>query len=276
MTTIQKAAVTAVIAISFGAGVYEVIRARATQRELQTVQQQNAPLADSLQRLQAENARVTALAQNLQTQNSQLRQQLTELPSLRAEVAALRAASPAKTSPASAADPEFQAFVEVRSQAQRIQQELEQRPQQKIPELALLSDVDWLTVVKEAKFDSEIDIRKIFRHLRSLSKEHLPLAAALDSFSKAEGAANLTDISQLKPFLQAALAPRTLPEESLDAILSRYSLIRTGDIAKIAHDEYIVAEKAPTDKEYDSRAKFGRGRTTVMHTGLNQDNDPDY
>jgi hypothetical protein len=263
-----------VIAVSIGTSLYQATRARATERELQTVQQQTAPLTDQLQRLQTENARVAALAQNLQTQNSQLRQQLTELPSLRAEVAALRAADPAKSAAAKAADPEIQVFLQVRGQAQRIQQELDQRPQQKIPELALLNDVDWLTVVKEAKFDSETDIRMIFRHLRSLSKHRLPLAGALDSFSKTDAGTNLTDVFQLKPFLQAALAPATLPDESLDAILNRYSLVHTGDLTKVPRDEYILAEKAPVDKEYDSRAKFGRGRTTVMFTGLDEAGDP--
>jgi hypothetical protein len=274
MTGVQKATVAGILAVSIGLGVYEAIRSGAARRELKTVREQSAPLAEELQRLRAENARVAAVAQNLETQNLQLRQQLVELPNLRAEVAALRSASPGKTQALAATDPGVQNFLEARAQAQQIQQALEQRPDKKIPELTLLTDADWLAAVKEAKFDSEIDIRKALSHLRSLAKTRLPLAGVLDEYLKTSGGEIPTDPSQLKPFLQAAVAPAILPDETLDTILSRYSLIQTGNVANVPRDAYILVEKAPVDKEYDSRAKFGRGRSAVFGTGLHEAGDP--
>ena len=38
---------------------------------------------------------------------------------------------------------------------------------------------------------------------------------------------------------------------------------------------WVIVEKAPVDKDYDSRAKFGIGTSSLIGTGLHSAGDPD-
>jgi hypothetical protein len=51
--------------------------------------------------------------------------------------------------------------------------------------------------------------------------------------------------------------------------------VQTGNIRNLPQDAYIIVEKTPVDKDYDSRAKFGLGRSSITDTGLGETGDPD-
>jgi len=68
MTTLQKALVTATVAVLAGAGIYEAHRASQLRDRVQTLQQQQAPLAEAVQRLRHERddavGRLASLSRN--------------------------------------------------------------------------------------------------------------------------------------------------------------------------------------------------------------------
>jgi RNA polymerase sigma factor (sigma-70 family) len=124
-------------------------------------------------------------------------------------------------------------------------------------ELQLLTENDWLSAAKEAKFDADADIRKALSNLRKLAKDRLPIDSALLSFTSANNGQLPTDLSQLKPYFKSAL-----DEATLDAVFARYKLLHTGTLSDLPPDGWIVVEKAPVDKDYDSLAVFGNGWNT--------------
>ena len=126
-------------------------------------------------------------------------------------------------------------------------------PDKKIPELQLLTENDWLSAAKDAKFDTETDIRKALGKLRNLAKDKLPIGSALFSFTHANNGKLPTDLAQLKPYFKAPVD---------DAILERYKLLHTGNLSDFPSGAWFVAEKAPVDKDYDTLAIFGNGFST--------------
>jgi RNA polymerase sigma factor (sigma-70 family) len=90
MTTIQKTIVAVTVVTLAGAGIFEARQATQLRKQNQTLEQQQAPLAEQLQRLQnAPDAAASGLA-SLRQENEQLKSNQTELLKLRGEVAALR------------------------------------------------------------------------------------------------------------------------------------------------------------------------------------------
>ena len=204
---------------------------------------------------------------------------VADIPKLRGEVARLRTAqqpqAQTKTSSVDANDLATQKFLEAKAQAEQIGRYLQQMPDKTIPELKLLRDVEWLIATKEAKFDTEADIRKTLSRLRSLAKDRMPMGSALNAFARENNGQLPTDLSQLKPYFKSALGDTALDDASLDAIFERYKLLHTGKLSDFPQDTWFIAEKAPVDKDYDSRAKFGNGRSTVIGTGLDSAGDPE-
>jgi hypothetical protein len=174
-------------------------------------------------------------------------------------------------------DPAVQHFLAARAVAEQISRYLEQMPDKKIPELKLLTDEDWLGTTKDAKFDTDADVRKTLSRLRSQAKQRMFMGSALYSFAHANNGKLPTDISQLKPWFKSALGNHgaAVDDQTLDAIFDRYTLLHTGNLSDLPPDAWIIAEKAPVDKDYDSRAKFGNGRSTVIATGIGEAGDPD-
>jgi hypothetical protein len=142
--------------------------------------------------------------------------------------------------------------------------------------LALLTDIDWLAAVKDSSFDSDANIRRALSHLRSLAKNRLPMSQALNEYLNANANVLPADLGELKPYIEHALYPKTIAADTLDQILSRYALVKTGKTTDHPPNSWFIVEKAPVDKEYDSRAKFGNGTSTLIGTGVNQAGEEDY
>jgi RNA polymerase sigma factor (sigma-70 family) len=90
MTTLQKTLVTATVAVLAGAGIYQARKASSLGREVQTLQQQQAPLTDEVAQLKAENERLSNLVGRAGTSPVVTKTPPLELLRLRGEVGRLR------------------------------------------------------------------------------------------------------------------------------------------------------------------------------------------
>lgn len=90
MTTLQKALVTTTIAVLAGAGIYEARQATQLRGQVQTLQQQQAPLTNDIARLQAETARLSNLVAKANDQERLTEEQFRELLRLRGRTGQLR------------------------------------------------------------------------------------------------------------------------------------------------------------------------------------------
>ena len=90
MTTVQKALITVTTAVAIGAGVYEARQNSTLRSQVQTLQQQYAPLMNQIQELQHDRDDATNKLATLREENETLKGNLAGLPKLRGEVARLR------------------------------------------------------------------------------------------------------------------------------------------------------------------------------------------
>jgi RNA polymerase sigma factor (sigma-70 family) len=90
MTTLQKTLVTVTVAVLAGAGIYEAHQAAQLRDQVQALQQQQAPLAQEIERLQAEANESTNRLANLSAELANTKQNNSELLKLRGEVGMLR------------------------------------------------------------------------------------------------------------------------------------------------------------------------------------------
>ncbi len=102
MTTLQKAGMTAVIAVAVGTGIYEARQATNARAEVQKLQQQQAPLAGQIQELKQERDERARQLASLREESERLNRNTGELLKLRAAVTRLR--NTAETSKANDAD----------------------------------------------------------------------------------------------------------------------------------------------------------------------------
>ena len=90
MTTLQKSLVTVSLAVAVGAGIYQTRQAAALRTELQTLRQQQSPLADQLTQLKIRDEQLSHQVAQDQRSASVRTEYLRELLKLRGEVGVLR------------------------------------------------------------------------------------------------------------------------------------------------------------------------------------------
>jgi len=90
MTTLQKTLIGATLAAAVGAGVYEAHQASTLRGQVQTLRQQQAPLADQIQQLQQEREEATRRLASLREDIERLNRNAAELLRLRGEAGVLR------------------------------------------------------------------------------------------------------------------------------------------------------------------------------------------
>jgi RNA polymerase sigma factor (sigma-70 family) len=83
MTTLQKTLITATIAAAVGTGIYEARQASTLRSQVQTLQQQQAPLAEQLTGLKTENERLSNLVAQAKDSQALSQAQFSELLKLR-------------------------------------------------------------------------------------------------------------------------------------------------------------------------------------------------
>jgi RNA polymerase sigma factor (sigma-70 family) len=254
----SKLKAAAVVALVVGVSVPLVMQHRANV----SLKEANAEIAGKLAAFEnmvapiaSENARLSnALAQATQTNRPS-----EELLRLRAEVAQLRSEARTKVAAAprslGAGDPLQETLVSLGAKVTKLRTRFEETPDKRIPELALVSDNDWLNAVNGIKqLETDEDYRQAMNNLRSRGKQILggQMQNALRKFAEANDGMIPTDISQLATYL---------PKETDPALLQRYKINVAGRLDDIPGT--IIAEAAATvDDEFDSRFEFHRQGTS--------------
>jgi hypothetical protein len=83
------------------------------------------------------------------------------------------------------------------------------------------------------------------------------LRGALQEYINANNGLLPADVSQLRPYFQSPVD---------DAILERYQLLHTGKLSDVSPEEWLVAEKAPVDTDYDTRLRVNN--TSIGMVGI--------
>jgi RNA polymerase sigma factor (sigma-70 family) len=255
MTTLQKTLITVTIAAAVGTGIYEARQASTLRTQVQTLQQQQTPLAEQIHQLQRERDeaknRLATLADAIanskgnSTELLKLRGEVTRLRADARELAQLKAADTQKDN-----DPMESAAKALLGKMKLLKQRLEQMPDKNIPELQYLDYANTARIAQNARLDTDVGVREAMSSLRYAAKQDFApqMGQALQKYVQANNGQLPTDVSQLKPYFKAPVD---------DATLARYQMIRTGNAGGLQPDEMIVAEKAAVDDEYDILFQIG-------------------
>ncbi len=254
MTILQKTLITATIVAAVSTGIYEARQASSLRDQVQSLQQQQALLAEQLQ--QKRDGATSRLAALL-AENEQLKskQNTTELLKLRGEVTLLRAATAQKNS-----DPTESEAKSWLTRVNQLKQRLEQTSSAKIPELKYLTEQDWLNVARsDAK--SEKDFRLAFSSLRTAAEWQVAhmLQDAMNKYSQSNSGQFASDLPQLQSYLDSPID---------DAILQRYAIVASGSLPQLKlGGDWMIALTAPVDAQYDNQIAIsanGSGSTSFQ------------
>ena len=243
MTTLQKTVITATLATAVGTGIFEAHQVSQMREQNQTLQQQEATLAEQIQQLQRERDDATKRWASLLAENEQLKSNpnATELLKLRSEVTRLRN---------EANDPAGSAAKAWLAKVNKLKQRLEETPGAKIPEFQFLTEQDWFDATR-GKLDSEADYRRALAQLRNTAKnEFAPLlSAALKKYLQANNDTFPSDVTLLQPYFDSQVD---------GTMLSRWGVLSAETVPnmKVGKD-WVIAEKAPVDDVFDSQIIIG-------------------
>jgi hypothetical protein len=249
MTTIQKSLIAATLAVVVGAGVYKARQNSKLQKQIKTLQQQQAPLAEQLRQLQRELNDATNQLAGLLAENARLKSNSNEneLLKLRGEVAQLKAAEDQKEN-----DPLASAANAWLNRVKQLKQIAAENPDKGTPEFELLSEKDWLTVAMNAKFDTDKDIQNTLALLRHRAEADFAnqISRALQKFMKDNNAQFPSDFSQLQSYFENPVS---------DAILSRWQVLPQSTLPSYPNmgGDFVITEKAPIDPNLDFRFIIG-------------------
>jgi RNA polymerase sigma factor (sigma-70 family) len=288
MTTLQKAFITTAAVAAVGTGVYEAREASSWETRARTLQAQQIATNSQIEELQRQRDEAIASQTILREENQRLAQAAAEVPRLRGDLARAKSQKPAAvSSPGTldANDSTSRYLLDAKARVDKMAEYLEKNPDKKIPELQFLDTNDWLNAAKGAKTSTDVDVRKAVSELRRVAKNNLPMGRCLWAFVHANNGQLPTDMSQLKPCFAKPVTDSssyhwrgiTSPEDDalVDVILARYKLLLSGNVNDYPEGTWFIAEKAPVDKEYDSRLKSRPGTSTIISTGLGEKGDPD-
>ena len=244
MTTIQKTVTTAAILVTAGAGIYEAHEASTLQTQVQALQQQQAPLTEQIQQLQRERDEAKNGLATLADAIVKVKGNSSELLKLRGEVSRLRLDA------SQIYDPSVQTALAWQAKKKKLQKAFDERPDQRISEMQLLTDNKWLDLVKDLKLDSEDDIRYAISFVRTSAKMlSAPIIQdALKKFIAANNGNLPDDVSQLKPFFDQPLD---------DAILQRYKILDKEATRSGWLEGMVLIEQVATDKWRETQFAIG-------------------
>jgi RNA polymerase sigma factor (sigma-70 family) len=248
MTTLQKVLIGGALAVALGSGLYEASQAAQLRKQNLALQSQENPLRQENQDLQSQLASATNRLARLLAEISthQPGSNQTELLKLRGEISRLREQLPESDSRA----------VLMKSWLQRedqLKQMVKQHPEKTIPELALLSEQDWLNAAKDAQFSSDEDVRHDLANLRHTGENLFASLAstALKQFVEANNGQFPSSLSDLLPYFG----------QNIDAaILNRWQIVPQSNLPnQNMGGLYVITEKAPVDTDLDNRWAIGPG-----------------
>ena len=209
-----------------------------------------------------------AAAARLEQQIRRLRRERDALLS-RLDAARQQSASAAETPSGSDAAPDLTQATEVERwvrQTKRLQQIFERRPDQKIPELALLTDLDWLRIARRVKLDTEDNLARAMAIVRNKAKDifALQLQKALGAYATENHGQIPDDVTELRAYLDPSLDP---------ALLAQYEMVGPGRSPGIPPDS-VMKSKSLVDEDYDDRISFQRGEGDSFTYSTGRHHDP--
>jgi RNA polymerase sigma factor (sigma-70 family) len=235
MNVIQKTAITAALAIVAGAGIYQARQAAELREQNRTLQRQMAPLTEELQQLEHERDAATNRLGSLLAETERMKsgQNTRELLKLRGEVGRMR--EELRNVPA--------------LRAALLKHKLEEMPEKKIPELALLTEKDWETAAWDADLETEDGVRVALSDARNKSvNTFLNLTRpALKKYLAANNDILPADLSPLKPYFDAPVT---------DEMLQRYAFTQTGKLNTNLREPVVREAAANVDEDYDSNSQM--------------------
>lgn len=156
---------------------------------------------------------------------------------------AVGSASAAQDSAVTARESETKAWL---ARTRRLQGLFATQPGQRIPEMQLLTDEDWLRAGKQASFEDEHSTRLALGRVRGVAKEKFmpQFQSVLRSYQSSSGSGELPP--SLAP-LASLFDPPVDP-----AMLERYEITK-GQSRNKDRTTFDINERAPVDASYDTR-----------------------
>ena len=206
-------------------------------------------------RIQAERAAAAKIQSRIETLRRQHDAALSDLVLAQKELKALRPLVPGDVDQDRKG--EIQAWLD---RVKHLKQLFVQRPDQRIPELELLTDDDWLRVARWASLDDAASERQAMGDARNAAKRLLMpmLSNALRAYAEAHQNALPAQAAELAPYLSD---PRAAPA------LARYQMLATSAVPSSTHSTAeAIGEIAPIDPDADSRITVSNnsGSTIVL------------
>lgn len=250
MTTVQKLVVATGFSVAIGFGLYEAHRASSFETELASLQPQHASLSEQLRQAQSDRDQTLRKLAALEEEAQRLRSNAAEIHKLRAEVTRLRHSANGEARAADSLDPVESVARDWSQRVTRLKQRMEQTPGAKIPELQLLTDLDWLAAAK-GELETETDFRRALSKVRGAAEEKFAamLQKALKEYWEANDEQFPTHLAQLQPYFDSPVDPALFERWEITPASNLKNLIMGGD--------KIISQKAPVDDAFDSR--FGIG-----------------
>ena len=242
MTTLQKTLITTTLAVAFGTGIYEARQTARLRAVVQTLQQQQAPLAEQIQQLQTERKEAAHQLAALREDNERLNRNTGEMLRLRGEVAQLRSAADNSTEIARTTW-----FAKVN----KLKQKLSENPAAQIPELVFVTEQDWLDAAR-ADLEKDTDYRRALSKLRFAGEGKFAgmLYRALIKYKQSTNKEMPADLSELQSYLESPVD---------DAILRRWEIVPANTIYGFGGDGLIITQERATDDVFDRRFHIRAG-----------------
>ena len=219
MTTLQKTFITAALTAAIGTGIFEAHQNSQLREQVQTLQQQQAPLAEQLAQLQREHDDATNRLASLADELARTKSNNLELMKLRGKVTRQQTAAKIEN------DPAFQkASVWIAKEA-KLRELFEQHPDQWIPEIKYLSSEKWLDQARIADLDTANGIRQALSNVRAAATANFAgkISMALQAYMNAHNQQLPDSTSQLSAYFKTV--------DNADTILSRYEMLNSEEQA---------------------------------------------
>ena len=254
MTTIQKTIIASTITVVLGAGLYHRQQAKNLAAELAAYRMEMGESLSDLQRAHDEAREALGVSQN---ENERLRGELVDLPKLRGELAQLRKDSEEFSRREEVASPGESTARDLVDRVSALKDQFEISPESWIPELALVTEEDWI-VAATGNMDSEIGLRRAMSRIRGIAENRFGELAgsALKDYWESHDKQFPDDVEELTEFF----------DDPVDkAILDRWTIADSESVRSVQlGTDFILTQKEAIDEVFDARLVIGpqgRGST---------------
>ncbi|HWC59940.1 MAG TPA: sigma-70 family RNA polymerase sigma factor [Verrucomicrobiae bacterium] len=294
MTLFQKALVTTTVAVIAGAGIYEAHRATQLRQQVETLQQQQAPLVAQVQQLQQERNEATNQIASLTDELDKIKNGNLELLKLRGQVTVLQNELTKQMANKSAPDNNLTNTDDdppYKRHAKLLMAYFDANPSAQIPEMKLLPK-DFLASIyglavklaaqdnpakygKQGFFDenrigleTNEEYRRAASELRSYAEYSLAptLVTALKDYLQANNGAYPKSVSEIQPFLSSPIDPTILQRYDIQPA-SNYSKIQSKYISTARMDGFVITPRTAVDEDFDHRIIIGPTNYMVGEPG---------